>query len=210
MDEVELTADSDRRSYSTQRQDKYEWRTTHRTNTAQRAHNSWKLWEMPGSLMIKQRSPKPKGQLAPTAGGQWKAQQLSQHKMRELQLFEKRKTTRALRVRWESYKPRLHGRPGLDTALFNLAPAQFSSMSWPKANLLGRIQPGTWIPDLKIPSWITFHDDLDVTKMLTDHQAKTPPHIFTTKRTPKQRKNFCSHFINSGDKRLCHTVKHEK
>lgn len=88
--------------------------------------------------MIKQRSPKPKGQLAPKVGGQWKAQQLSQHKMRELQLFEKRKTTRALCVRWESYKPRLHGRPGLDTALFNLAPGTIQQHELAKGKSLGQ------------------------------------------------------------------------
>lgn len=86
IDEVELTADSDR-SYSTHSQDKYEYKMTHRTNTAQNAHLSWKLWEMPGSLMIKQGSPKPKGQLASTVGTGKGTAALLTCPLNELQFF---------------------------------------------------------------------------------------------------------------------------
>lgn len=84
--EVELTADSDR-SYSTHSQDKYEYKMTLRTNTAQNAHLSWKLWEMPGSLMIKQGSPKPKGQLASTVGTGKGTAALLTCPLNELQFF---------------------------------------------------------------------------------------------------------------------------
>lgn len=49
IDEIELTADSDR-SYSTHRQDKYEYKMSHRTNTAQNAHLSWKMRKCQGAL----------------------------------------------------------------------------------------------------------------------------------------------------------------
>ena len=61
----------------------------------------------------------------------------------------------------------------------------------------GRIQTGA-----RIPHWVTSHDHLDVTKMLTDHQAKTPfPRSSPHRDHPQTEKNSCFHF-NSKDKKI--------
>lgn len=102
--------------------------------------------ETPGSLVIKQGSPKPKGQLAPIVGTGKGTAALLTCPLRECQFFEK-KATRALYVRWGSYKCRLQSRPGLGAALFTRSMAQYRRIGWPKVNLLGNFNQGhgVWI-----------------------------------------------------------------
>lgn len=82
-------------------------------------------------------SPKPKSQLAPTVGTVKGTAADLTCPLHELQFFEKRKATRAQCVRWGSYKSRLHGRPGLCAALFNLAPGTTQQDELAKAKSLG-------------------------------------------------------------------------
>ena len=111
-----------------------------------------------------------------------------------------RKVTRETCVTQGSYKPRLHGRPGLEAALFSLAPATIQQHQFAKGKFLGgEFKQGH---GFHTESHL-FHDHLDVTKMLTDHQARTPfPRSLPHRDHPQTEKNSCFHFINSKDKKI--------
>lgn len=86
-------------------------------------------------------SPKPESQLAPTVRTGKGTAALLTCPLCECQFFEK-KATRALYVRWGSYKCRLQRRPGLGASLFTRPMAQYSRIGWPMVNLLGNFNPG--------------------------------------------------------------------
>lgn len=146
---------------------------------------------MPGSPLKKQGSPKPKDQLAP---GQWKAQCLL-CPLRKLQFFENKEETRALCVKWGTYKSRLQGRPRLDAATAILIHGAIQQTSWWKVIVSRDFNQGCGFQMLKDTQLSHISRGSGRFQMLHDHQTKHSPWAFTSQRTPtyKNKSLFSFH-----------------